>query len=176
MDTVPAVSESEEAGGVAEAVVADPVVPVVRGATATTQLPTFTSSNEAFTVWSNLVLLVHVTAVWLSLDCTWMVFPSTAAIRPDAPGRLIPPPLPAPLLVPPPCPPAAWPADPWVICAPAPAESAAAEPSDDEPLHAASATAAATAIGAMVASRRIRRRVRDKLVFTVFPSGFGWSR
>jgi hypothetical protein len=52
-----------------------------------TQLPTFTSASVAATCAVKVVLAVHVTAVWASLDCTWAVDPATSATRPLAPGR-----------------------------------------------------------------------------------------
>ena len=139
MATVPAVSESDEPDAGADVVVvAEPLVPEVRGAIATTQLPTFTSASAASVVWSKVVLAVQVTVVWLSVDCTWMVFPSTDAISPEAPGRVVPPPLPVPV---PPCPPAPCPAAPSVTWPPPAVVVAARSRSSDELPHAARATA-----------------------------------
>src|SRR6478672_7933580 len=101
MDTVEAVSEVGAAGDpdAAPPPAVEPLpVPPGRPAApsrAMTQTPGFTSASEAATVSVNLVADVQVTAVWLEVSCTCIVWPSTAATSPDTPGiRPAPPPTP----------------------------------------------------------------------------------
>ena len=95
MATVPAVTGSSLCVGAADACVLGAAVPAaepevrvrLRGATATMQLPTVTSDSEAFTICAKVVFDVQFTVVWLSLACTCMLFESTSATNPEAPGR-----------------------------------------------------------------------------------------
>ena len=67
--------------------VALPVVLAVRSLRTTTHDPTTTAAAVVASLPGELRRSGPVTAVWLSVPCTWSVVPSTAATRPLAPGK-----------------------------------------------------------------------------------------
>jgi hypothetical protein len=114
------------------------------GAVATTQSPAFTVDSVAVTGWLNDVDEFHDTATWPACSlCTCIVVPEIAATCPVAPGR------------------AAWPAPPRAgALGPAAADELVLVP-DDDPLHAASESPAASATAPTARVRRTLKRAGE---------------